>query len=354
MLHGWCNMYKLDNSLIRDGLRELRRRLPPGWQLNETASSDDPADVLARLTAPNHASGLVALQARSRLDPKNVVALADTSRAKTGIPPLVVISRYLSDATRSQLRERGLCYLDLTGNVRIVVPEPGLFIETQGANEDPERQERPARSLKGPKASRLVRALVEIKTPPGVRELALLTKLDAGYVSRLLSFLDTEALVTRVGRGRLDTVNWSALLQRWAQEAPLQSRGAVTTYLEPRGLAAFVSRLAKSDERYAVTGSLAAAAFAPVTPARLAIVWIRDAKEAARRLGLRETDAGANVMFIDPSDDSVFDGSTEREGVSYVAPSELAADLLTSPGRGPTEGEELLRWMQSNEEAWRR
>ena len=41
-------------------------------------------------------------------------------------------------------------------------------------------------------------------------------------------------------------------------------------------------------------------------------------------------------------------------GVWYAAPSQVAADLLTSPGRGPAEGEELIQWMQANEEAWRR
>jgi hypothetical protein len=81
------------------------------------------------------------------------------------------------------------------------VAKPGLFIDTQGAGEDPERQERPARSLRGPKAGRVVRALVAARRPPGVRELAAAIKIDAGYVSRVLAFLDNEALITRVGAG---------------------------------------------------------------------------------------------------------------------------------------------------------
>ena len=36
-----------------------------------------------------------------------------------------------------------------------------------------------------------------------------------------------------------------------------------------------------------------------------------------------------------------------------VAPSQLAADLLTGPGPEPSQGEEMLRWMQDNEDAWR-
>lgn len=31
----------------------------------------------------------------------------------------------------------------------------------------------------------------------------------------------------------------------------------------------------------------------------------------------------------------------------------VAANLATSPGRGPAEAEELIAWMQASEEAWR-
>ena len=175
-----------------------------------------------------------------------------------------------------------------------------------------------------------------------------------GYVSRVLTHLDSEALVTRVGHGRLASVDWPALLRRWAQDAPLESRGDVLSFLEPRGLPALVARLPQSKERYAVTAGLAAAAFAPIAPPRLAVIWMHDAAESAAHLGLRPAPAGANVLLIEPSDDGVFQGATQREGVWYAAPSQVAADLLTSPGRGPAEGEELIQWMQANEEAWRR
>jgi hypothetical protein len=36
-----------------------------------------------------------------------------------------------------------------------------------------------------------------------------------------------------------------------------------------------------------------------------------------------------------------------------ASPSQVAVDLLTGPGREPSEGEELLLWMKGNEAAWR-
>jgi len=70
-------------------------------------------------------------------------------------------------------------------------------------------------------------------------------------------------------------------------------------------------------------------------------------------LGLRPAESGANVLLVEPGDDYVFEGSEEKQGLLYAAPSQVAADLLTSPGRGPAEGEALLEWMKGNEEAWR-
>jgi hypothetical protein len=75
--------------------------------------------------------------------------------------------------------------------------------------------------------------------------------------------------------------------------------------------------------------------------------------KAANRLGLREAEAGANVVLLEPFDPVVFDRTISRDGLRCVAPSQLAVDLLTGPGREPSQGEEILRWMRENEDAWR-
>lgn len=72
-----------------------------------------------------------------------------------------------------------------------------------------------------------------------------------------------------------------------------------------------------------------------------------------REIDLRPADAGANVAILAPFDDVVFERTSTKGGVAVAAPSQVAADLPTSPGRGPTEGEALMQWMQENEDAWR-
>jgi hypothetical protein len=80
---------------------------------------------------------------------------------------------------------------------------------------------------------------------------------------------------------------------------------------------------------------------------------VADPLGVADVLELRDTDSGANVILLEPYDPVVFDRTMEREGLTTVAPSQLATDLLTGPGREPSRGEAILEWMKDNEHAWR-
>lgn len=75
--------------------------------------------------------------------------------------------------------------------------------------------------------------------------------------------------------------------------------------------------------------------------------------EAADKLGLRPSDMGANACLVEPYDPVVFERTMLRDELVTGSPSQVAADLLTGPGREPSEGEELLDWMKSNDDAWR-
>lgn len=105
---------------------------------------------------------------------------------------------------------------------------------------------------------------------------------------------------------------------------------------------ALICELGKPKRGYAVTGRFAAQRFSPVAPSRLAAIYVNDVIGWSERLDLRPADSGANVWLLEPYDDVVFDRTTTREGTVCVSPTQLAVDLLTGPGRNPSEGEELL------------
>lgn len=113
-------------------------------------------------------------------------------------------------------------------------------------------------------------------------------------------------------------------------------------------------RLGQAELRHAVTGSFAATRLAPVAPPRFATIYVDMIDAAQRALDLCETDAGANVLLIEPKDASVMSAATADEnGVRWAPLVQVAADLLTGPGRSPAEAEALMEWMTSNPEAWR-
>jgi hypothetical protein len=72
-----------------------------------------------------------------------------------------------------------------------------------------------------------------------------------------------------------------------------------------------------------------------------------------KQLDLRPTDAGANVALLIPFDDVVYERTSKKNGITCVALSQVVADLITSPGRGPNEAQALMEWMQNNEDPWR-
>ena len=346
-------------SLTQRGLKILEERLPPrwraAWQKRASTKTDVWYSAMLRITAPDGRRASIAVEAKSRIEPRDALRIAGLA-VRLENTSLLVLSPFLSEATRDRLREASLNWLDLTGNVRLVLQDPGMFVETEGARKQPAGGERPARSLKGDSAGTIVRALLAVSPPVGVRELAQTAGIDAGYVSRVLELLNEAALVERGPRGRLVRVDRARLLRRWAADAPLEKRGEQAMFLEPRGLSVLVERLKSTGTlRDAVTGSLTARRWAPVAPPRLAQVYVDAAPpDAAARLELRPTESGANVQLIRPRDDAVFrESKVGDDGLTYASPVQVAADLLTSPGRGPAEGEALLRWMLEREEPWR-
>lgn len=361
MLHVMHNTTVSGNNTIVRAMDELGKRLPGNWRTrveSRPVVGNRRVGALVEIHGPDGTRGILAVEEKSRVEPRDVSKIADRldvySRSGDGEAAIpVLVAPFLSARTRERLEERGVGYVDLTGNIRVALDRPALFVQASGAERDLRREERPARTLKGAKAGRVVRALCDFVPPIGVRKLARKSDVDPGYVSRVFALLEKEALIQRESRGPVTDTDWQALIRRWTEDYSLLNSNLTATYLEPRGLNSLLRKLRDSDLRYVATGSLGAASVSPVAPARLAILFVDDMEDAAERLDLRLAEAGANVILAEPFDPVVYERGREREGISYVALSQNAADLLTSPGRGPSEAEELMDWMERNRDAWR-
>lgn len=333
-----------DNKIFERATHQLESRLPPGWAI-EPLHGRESVDAELRFTSREGRSRAVPVEIQRRITPRR-------ARQLPLKPALIVIAPYLSKSVREVLAERSISYADQTGNMRIVLDEPGLFILATGADTNPCPEKRQL-SLRGVKAGRVVQALAASRPPLGVRELAKRADTDPGYVSRLFKMLDREAIVERTSRGQVQEVDWRRLLARWAEDSPLSNRSRATTWLAPRGLKNVQKRLADADFPYLLTGSAAASRVAPVAPTRLLSVYVDEPARAADALGLRRTDSGANVILLQPDDGAIYDRATQVEGLQQARFPLLAADLLTGPGRSPAEAEALMDWMEDNEGVWR-
>ena len=375
LLHVTRNSYVSETRLIDAAARDIGARLPPRWLLrdlrrDQTRQSQRgltrEIDAVLEIQDPGGLSTDIVVEVKSvPVEPRAVPSLATrlkslplTSGAEggqTNVPSaLMLVSTYLSPLARERLTEAGISYADSTGNMRLTVDRPAVFIETQGADKSPVREERPLRSLKGGRAARVVRGLMDYWTPFGTRELAAETASSAAMISRVSSLLEPDEIVTKDGpRGRIVSVDWEALAHRWAEDYDFASSNVLSTWLEPRGARALLGRLRDAAFRYAVTGSLAASRQAPVAEPRLAILFADDPETAADSLGLRPAETGGNVLIVRPFDPVVFERAEYADGITYARVTQVLLDLMKGTGRGPAEAEALLKWMRDNEDTWK-
>lgn len=341
-----------ERQLLAFAADAVVRALPPGWSLALDAKAQTPT---RRVTAPDGRSVGMPVEARALLDAREVPALAARftgTGPRTGTP--LIVARYLSPRARAALVDAGMSYVDATGNVRVSVGDPGLFISIEGADRDPWRTpDRPTTTLRGVPAARVVRTLVDRRAPWRVRELATASGASLGSTSRTVALLAREALLNRGEAGEITSVDWPALLERWAADYELGRRRRIIGLLQPRALDTLAAPLRAYGDTYAITGSMAAAQWAPYADGRAVLIYATDVDALRGQLGLREAPTRPNVLLIEADDDYVFDRSVERDGLRYAAPSQVVVDLLNGPGRNPEEGRELLRWMQAHEADWR-
>ena len=161
------NNYISETKLIEGAVQEISSRLPPQWLLldrERDAAAGVPReatrmiDAIWELRGPDGLSSDIIVEVKANpVEPRlagsvasRLKALSYSKHEQAGGPPAnMLVSTYLSPLARKRLAEAGISYADSTGNIRFAVERPAVYIETQGADKNPFREERPLRSLKG-------------------------------------------------------------------------------------------------------------------------------------------------------------------------------------------------------------
>lgn len=349
-------------ELIGVAISTLRQRLPDEWLLDsatDKGAPSQPFDALYTLTAPDGTTASIGVVAKRLVEPRDVATLRNSlapSLASDTIDIPMIVARYLSRSVQEKLATAGLSFVDATGNTLVRSRRPALHISDRGADQDPWRGPgRPRGTLKGEPAAKVVRALIDLPGSWSVRDLVEVSGASTGSVYRVLEFLESEDLVAREADGRWLVEDWRPMLRRWSVDYQFSSTNRVSRWIAVRGIDAFVDSLRRNEVgNYVLTGSVAAGAWAPYAPARLASVYVDHAATAAKQWDLRPTDSGANVLLAEPQYAVVRERSLEAlGGLRIAAPAQVAADLMSGPGRAPSEAEALIDWMRRNEQSWR-
>ena len=371
MFHMTRNSIIYETELLNNTFAALSSHLPPGWSLRELSREasigfgvkifdaayalDDPQGVSAIIIAEVKGSPLEARQVNFLLDiwKRRLMPRCQESFGDESNLAFIVVAPFLGRSARERLSEVDISYADATGNVRFALHKPAVFIETQGASRNPWRENVPLRSLRGNKTGRVVRGFLDYHPPFGTRELASLTGCSPASTSRVADLLEREALISRdEPRGPITFVEWERLLRRWADDYNFHDANRMVACLDPRGVNRLLQKLRNANFPYAVTGSFAAIRYAPIAEPRLATIYVGNPEHAMQHLDLRPADTGANVLIGTPFDPVVFERNEFDEGITYARVTQVAADLMTAPGRGPAESEALIEWMRNKEPMW--
>jgi len=350
--------------IIESAVQVLRAQLPSSWSVDVELQPRPPRgawrpDAAISVEAPGGGRGArLIVGYEPEITPKIAAEVAARLRSYLSENPDgqgLVVAPWGSRRTREVLRRLGVGFMDPTGNVDLVLDEPGLVVRVDGAEQNPTPKQPASPSLRGRKAWALLKTMIEVRPPYGVRVLAAAVGTDPGYTSRVLKALEEERLVFRERRGPVTEVDWPALLTQLTSTYRLLDANSTSTWVAPgvvRDLPAVVAA-SQLETRWAVTGSLGANLVAPVAAPAVAVVYADDPAEIAETLGLLPADVGANVILARPYDAAAYARSWNADEVTYVSVTQLAADCLTGIGRMPAEGQALVEWMRTNEGRWR-
>ena len=344
-----------ESDLIPMLERTVRERLPKAWRVSTDLSPRATgwgADAVLTVAGPDGTRASCLVEARLSLEPRMIASsLKRINQASLDLPPNagqrgapLFVSRFVSRGVKDRLADEGCNYADATGNLRLELPAPAVFLFSEGAKTNPWREEtRGVRSLRGRKTARIVRALCDLAPPFGVRELADVASVAPGTVSRTAELLDQEALIERNGTGRIVRVSRSELVRRWSLDFRFQKQNEIVRYLEPRELTVVLDKLRDHGTDYAITGSYAANAVAPYADPRLLVVYAEDVPALEAALSLRRAERSSNVWLASAPDDLPLTRTWIKDGLRYAALSQVGCDLMDMPGRSAEEAEALLR-----------
>jgi len=255
----------------------------------------------------------------------------------------VFMAPYISPQAAEICLQDGVGYIDYAGNCYLSFGQ--VYIEQTG-RPNPFKTRRDVTSLFSPKASRVLRVLMN---NPGktwkTQELANEAGVSLGQIANVKKLLLDREWITMQDGFSL-TEPWR-VLEEWVN-AYTYRKNQVRNFYSLKSIPEIEADLKRiCSEKgivYALTGFSGAARFAPAVRYSRAMAYVYNMPEdMVSMLNLKGVESGANVMVLGPYDEGVFYGTQVIDDIRIVSPLQIYLDLKGYKGRGEEAAEVLLR-----------
>ena len=259
----------------------------------------------------------------------------------------VLFAPFISEESARICTDAGIGFADLAGNARLSFDQ--VFIESRGAN-NPFREKRETRSLFAPKATRVLRILLQGPLRPWkVTDLAESAQVSLGWVSAVRQQLLAREWAAEAPGG-FKVTKPDAVLDAWAKSDDWEKRTQTREYslLLPHAdeIADRVHGLL-GKSRHAFTQWFAAVLRHPHTTPPVVTVYVDDfpdETELKETLLARRVESGGKLRFVKPRDEGVLNPLQTAHGLPLVSDVQIYLDLIQAGQRGDEAASELRKW----------
>ena len=265
----------------------------------------------------------------------------------------VFVAPYISPSSARMLREAGIGYVDFAGNCLLNFGKTYINIE---GKPNPFPENRDLRTLFSPKASRIMRVLLNNPFLDWkVDKLSKEAGVSLGLVAEAKKILLDREWIEEKNVGFALTKP-GELLREWSSQYNYR-KNRVTDLYSIKDEATVEQEIRQfchtNNTRFALTLFSGASRVAPYARFKRVYFYVQgDTEEVQSALGLKTVDSGPNVTLLDPYDEGIFYETTEYDGMPVVSPVQLYLDLKGYRGRGEDAAEFLFErviepsWLQ--------
>ena len=265
----------------------------------------------------------------------------------------VFMAPYISPVSARMLKEAGIGYVDFAGNCFLSFEK--IFIRIEG-KPNPFPQNKELRTLFSPKASRIMRALLNDPFVAWkVDELSKKAEVSLGLVAEAKKILLDREWATERAVGFALTKP-KELLQEWALQYSYRKSMISDLYsMKDESIVEEELRTYCSAKniRFALTLFSGASRVAPYARFKRVYAYIEHGVQEMlleKVFDLKQVATGPNVTLLEPYDEGVFYGLAKYNEMPVVSPIQLYLDLKSYKGRGEDAAQFLFE--QVIEPSW--